>query len=182
MLRRHIILFIVIRPSDGDVKPGGPLGAFREEQGMSRAPDFTFSLPIIIPHNTIITLQKQLQLSPVHYTDTCPTRNVVCPSGAWIENRPHSTPSIRLARNLKHIIVQWVGIGTHTVWEILYISKTLMFERPKFGYVCLFPVPTHCTITRFGFHARCIDGVRYGLFSNHGPLGQTTLRVGWVSV
>ena len=27
---------IAIRPSDGDVKPGGPLGAFREEQNMSR--------------------------------------------------------------------------------------------------------------------------------------------------
>ena len=29
-------LLIAIRPSDGDVKPCGPLGAFREEQAMSR--------------------------------------------------------------------------------------------------------------------------------------------------
>ena len=36
MLKRHIELLIAIRPSDGDVKPGGPLGAFREEQAMSR--------------------------------------------------------------------------------------------------------------------------------------------------
>ena len=36
MLIRHIVLLIAIRPSDGDVKPGGPLGAFREEQAMSR--------------------------------------------------------------------------------------------------------------------------------------------------
>ena len=36
MLRRHIILFIAIRPSDGDVKPGGSLGAFWEEQAMSQ--------------------------------------------------------------------------------------------------------------------------------------------------
>ena len=36
MLRRHIVLLIVISPADGDVKPGGPLGAFREEQAMSR--------------------------------------------------------------------------------------------------------------------------------------------------
>ena len=36
MLRRHIILLIAIRLSDGDVKPGGPLSAFREEQAMSR--------------------------------------------------------------------------------------------------------------------------------------------------
>ena len=36
MLRRHIALLIAVRPSDGDVKPGGPLGAFQEEQAMSR--------------------------------------------------------------------------------------------------------------------------------------------------
>ena len=35
-----------------------------------------------------------------------PTRNVVCPSGVWIKNRPHSMPSIRLVRNPKCIIVQ----------------------------------------------------------------------------
>ena len=27
---------VLSHPSDGDVKPGGPLGAFREEQAMSR--------------------------------------------------------------------------------------------------------------------------------------------------
>ena len=31
MLRRHIVLLIVIHPSDGDVEPVGLLGAFREE-------------------------------------------------------------------------------------------------------------------------------------------------------
>ena len=49
-----------------------------------------------------------------HCTDTLPTCNVVCPRGAWFENRPHSMPSIRLVRNLKCVIVQWVGIRTHT--------------------------------------------------------------------
>ena len=29
-------MLIAIRPSGEDVKPGGPLGAFREEQAMSR--------------------------------------------------------------------------------------------------------------------------------------------------
>ena len=38
MLRRHIILLIAIRLLDGDVKPGGPLGAFQEEQAISRHP------------------------------------------------------------------------------------------------------------------------------------------------
>ena len=36
MLRRHIVLLIAIRPSDGDVNPGVPLGAIRKEQAMSR--------------------------------------------------------------------------------------------------------------------------------------------------
>ena len=36
MLRRHIILLIAIRPSDGDDKRGGHLGIFREEQAISR--------------------------------------------------------------------------------------------------------------------------------------------------
>ena len=52
-------------------------------------------------------------------------------------------------------------------------------------YVCVcvcVPMPTHCTITCFGFHARWIDGVKCGLSSNHAPLGQTTLHVGWASV
>ena len=43
-------------------------------------------------------------------------------------------------------------------------------------------MPTHYTITCFGFRARQIDGIECGLFSNHAPLGQTTLRVGRVSV
>ena len=49
--------------------------------------------------------------SRLHYKETRPICNVVCPSGAWLENRPHLTPSIRLTRNPKHVIVQWVGIG-----------------------------------------------------------------------
>ena len=120
MLRRHIVLLIEIRPSDGDIKLGGPLGAFREEQAMSRhrvSPSPFLPFIIIIPQNTI-TPQKQLhlqspqpQLPMVHYTDTRPTRNEVCPSGASFEKRPHSTPSIRPVRNPKRVIVQWVGIG-----------------------------------------------------------------------
>ena len=58
-----------------------------------------------------------------HCTDTLPTRNVVCPSGAWTENRPCSMPSIRLEQNPKHEIAQWVGIGnTHiSYWIILVL-------------------------------------------------------------
>ena len=35
-------------------------------------------------------------------------------------------------------------------------------------YVCVcVPMPTHCTITCFGFHTRQIDGIECGLFSIH---------------
>ena len=89
----------------------------RADTGFHLLPSFHHRHPTL--HSTI-TLHKQLHIqSPypllptVHHTDTRPTRNVVCPSGAWFENRPHSTPSIRFARNPKRVIVQWVGIGTH---------------------------------------------------------------------
>ena len=47
--------------------------------------------------------------------------------------------------------------------------------------VCV-PMPTHCTIMRFRFHARWIDGIKCCLFLNHASFGQTTLHVGRVSV
>ena len=61
MLRRHIVLLIAIRPSDGDVKPGGPPWSFSRRAGYEPEPGFTFSLTFIIPHNTI-TLHKQLHI------------------------------------------------------------------------------------------------------------------------
>ena len=119
MLRRHIVLLIAICPSDGDVKPGGPLGAFWEEQAMSRhrispSPFLSSSSS----HTTQLHYTNSYTYSHPnlnilqHRTDTLPTRNVVCPSGAWFKNRPHLTSSLRFARNLKHVIVQWVGIRT----------------------------------------------------------------------
>ena len=123
MLRRHIVLLIAIRPSDGDVKPGGSLGVFDKSRlwagtGFHLLPSFHYHPTL---HNTV-TLHKQLhiqspypQLPTVHYYDTRPTRNVVCPSSAWFENRPHSISSICLVQNPKRLIVQWVGIGTHTL-------------------------------------------------------------------
>ena len=58
---------------------------------------------------------------------------MVCPSGEQIENRPHSTPSIRPTRNPKRIIVQWVGIGTHTHAHIsqVVIPVLLPFIRQE---------------------------------------------------
>ena len=62
--------------------------------------------------------------------------------------------------------------------------------------VCVFaPMPTHCTITRFGFRASRKDGVECGPFSIQATLGETTLcgmnirtvycrklRLGWLYV
>ena len=120
MLWRHIVLLIAIRPSDGDVKPGDPLGAFREEQAMSRhrvppSPFLSSSSQTTQLHYTNSYTYSHPNLNFLqHCTDTLPTRNVVCQSGAWFENRPHLTPFIHLACNPKNVIVQWVGIGTHT--------------------------------------------------------------------
>ena len=58
-----------------------------------------------------VTLTSTFSLTLYRYSSP---RNVVCPSGAWFENRPYLTPSVYLAWNPKHVIVQWVGIGTHT--------------------------------------------------------------------
>ena len=57
----------------------------------------------------------------------------------------------------------------------------MMKGREKVKQKCV-PMPTHCTITHFGFRARQIVGVKCGLFSNHAPLGETTLLVAVVSV
>ena len=89
-------------------------------------------------HNyTTQTVTLTVTLTSTSYSTLySPTHNVVCPSSAWIENRPYSTPSICLVRNPKHVIVQWVGIRTHThnvfffyfrvtlrVKEVLQLSK-----------------------------------------------------------
>ena len=78
-----------------------------------------------------------------HCTDTLPTRNVVCLSGAWFENRPYSMPSIRLVRNPKRIIVQWVGIRTHTHTHITnhWTLTKLRYQWAELGF--------------FGFSDKC---------------------------
>ena len=72
------------------------------------------------------------------------------------------------------------------LFSIIY-TTSFGFNEPSSGdsvlvNVVVVPMPTHCTITRFGFRARRIHGVECGLFSNYAPLGQATLRVGRVSV
>ena len=52
---------IAIRPSDGDVKPGGPLGAFREEQAMSRHR---------VSPSPFLSLSSSLHTTQLHYPNS----------------------------------------------------------------------------------------------------------------
>ena len=76
---------------------------------------------------------------------------------------------------LKHFF----RLNTYPNLGLSNIKVLLMYRISQ--TVCV-PMPTHCTITCFGFRARRIDGVECGIFSILAPLGQTILRVGRVSV
>ena len=106
---------------------------------------------------------SQPQLSPVHYTDTCPTRNVVCPSGEWFENRSQLTPSIHLAWNPKHVIVQWVGIGTHTNCYLVLGYIVLEKENSSWSSKGLWQWCLICNINFFdGIHClKCFFTQRF---------------------
>ena len=117
MLRRNVVGSTV--NSDSSVgwglKPGGPLGAFREEQAISghRVSPSPFLSFIIISYARS-------------------TRNVVCPSGTWIENRPHLMPSNRLAWNPKRVglIVHWnTHTHTHTYSSSLVLKKGIELQH-----------------------------------------------------
>ena len=64
----------------------------------------------------------------------------------------------------------WRSEGSY--WSLSGVMVPIISQINTLN-VCV-PMPTHCTIIRFRFQARWIDGVRCGLFSNHTPLGQTT--------
>ena len=144
-----VVLLIAIRLSEGDVKPGGPLGAFREEQAMSRyrvspSPFLSSSSHTTQLHYTNSYTYSHSNLNFLqHCTDTLHTRNVVCPSGACFENRPHLTTFIRLAWNPKRVIVQWVGIKTDRHTALFYCLYYLVC-RPILNFLD----PNGCRETR----------------------------------
>ena len=120
---------------------------------------FTFSLHPTQHNYTTQTVTLTVTLTSTFsstLTDTRPTRNVVCPSGAWFENKPHLTPSIHLVWNPKRIIVQLVGIGTHFYSEIrqntyagvapscmngLHYTNSYTYSHPNLNFL------QHCTDT-----------------------------------
>ena len=101
----------------GTLSQATPLVLFEKSRlwagtGFHLLPSFHQHHPTL--HNTTIHTVTLTSTSSVHYTDTHPTRNVVCPSGVWLKNRPHSMPSFLLAWYPMCVIVQWVGIETHS--------------------------------------------------------------------
>ena len=121
MLRRHIVLLIVIHQSDGDVKPGGPLGAFREEQAMSRhgvspSPFLSSSSHTTQLHYTNSYTYSHPNLNFLPYTIQILIPHVMWSAQAVRDSKIDHTQChlIHLVWNPKHVIVQWVGIGTHT--------------------------------------------------------------------
>ena len=112
-------------------------------------------LPSFHHHPTLHNYTTQTELTPVHYTDTHPTRHVVRPNGAWIENRPLSTPSIRLVRNPKHVIVQCVCIWNKHFY-LAIISLVSAFSQKNKTYkmglgVCVFVYVCVCVCVKFFF-------------------------------
>ena len=127
---------MAIRPSDEDVKTGGPLGAFREEQAMSlhRVPPSPFlssSSHTTQLHYTNRYTYSYHNLSFLQYTIQLLVQHVMWSAQAVRENRQHLMPSIRLAWNPKRVIVQWVGIGTHT--HILKLDIKINLKNEYLG-------------------------------------------------
>ena len=117
------------------------------------------------------------------YRYSHPTRNVVCPSGAWFENRPHSTPPIRLAWNPKHVIVQWVGIGTHTIESppkcrvhavIQFLYSDQAMRNVVFIHYSAWPHTAAAT-------KRLLKRFRWEVFDHPPPSAQTWLPVIFIS-
>ena len=116
MLRRHIVLLIAIRPSDGDVKPGGPPWCFSRKAGYEAAPGFTFSLPfIIIPHYTNSYTYSHPNLNFLRCTIEILVPHVMWSAQAVRELKiDHTQRHLSALRGTRSTQVQWVGIGTHT--------------------------------------------------------------------
>ena len=82
-------------------------------------------------HKQLHFQSPQPQLSPGHLTDTHPSRNVVCPSGAWFGNRQHLTLSIHHAWNSKHVSAMGWHWNTHNCLSKVELIHLLLFVRVR---------------------------------------------------
>ena len=131
------------------IEPGGPL-VLIDRSRLCAGAGFHL-LPSLLNHSTYNTLRLLYKnnyiYSPPNLTSFStqtqihiPPRNVVCPSGAWFENRPHLTPSIHLTWNPKHVIVQRVGIGTHTHTHTLTCAQMPVQQIYAIHYTAIRPI------------------------------------------
>ena len=143
MLRRHIVLLIAYCPSDGDVKPGGPIGAFRVEQAVRRhrvspSPFLSSSSHTTQLHYTNSYTYSHPNLNFLqHYTDTLPTRNVVCPSSAWFENRPRVTPCAEPEANNSAVGWHWNRQTDFSSNRHIYLRCSEINSDAKLTYVII---------------------------------------------
>ena len=124
MLRRHIVLLVAILLSDGDVKPGGPLGDFREEQAMGRHLPLSSHTTQLHYTNSYTYSHPNLNFLQYRYTI-----QILFPHVMWSAQVVRDSKIDHTQCHLstfswipKRVIVQWVGIGTHTHTQF-YIYK-----------------------------------------------------------
>ena len=111
-------MLIAIRPSDGDVKPGGRLGAFREEQAMSRHRVSPSPFLSSSSHRTQLLYTNIYTYSHPNLNFLQYTVQILIPHVMWSAQAVHDLKIDHtqcLVRNPKHVIVQRVGIGTHII-------------------------------------------------------------------
>ena len=110
-------------PSDGDVKPGGPLGTFREEQVMSRHRVSPSPFLLSSSHTTQLQYTNSYTYSHTNLNFLQYTIQILVPHVMWSPQAVHELKIDHTKRHLsalrgnrKHVIVQWVGIRTHTTY------------------------------------------------------------------
>ena len=117
MLRRHVILLKAIRPSDGDVKTGGPLGAFREEQAMSRHR--------VSPSPFLSSSSHTTQLRYTNrYTNSHPTSN-------FLQHCTDTLPTHTFSPNLGFSIWEWYRIYIYQKCRSLMLWRGHFLLHPQ---------------------------------------------------
>ena len=139
MLRRHIVLLIAIRPSDGDVKNGGPLGAFREKQIMSRHRVSPSPFLSSSSHTTQLRYTNSYTCSYPNLNFLQYTIQILIPHVMWFVQVVRASKIGHIQRHLS------VMRGTRSA-----LKHTQSIER---GIIILMPIePKHCN---FFIHHKC---------------------------
>ena len=101
------------------------VGALQEEQAMSWHRVSPSPFLSLSPHTTQLHYTNSYTYNHPNLNFLLYTIQILVPHVMWSaqavcdSKTDHTKPFIRLARNAKRVIVQWVGIGTHTIQSIL---------------------------------------------------------------